>query len=253
MTDQTNLTDEERCTVRNPKAIGQIMAELIKEKAMINVSFNQGQDQCLTSIIAVDRIKNIAYLDIGIDEGFNKRLLASNHIVFTKDEGVKVKWVSTGVAAARLQDGEAIKIALPPSLVRLQRREFFRLKTPIVNPVQCCIPVADPENPEEKIEIELTLLDVSLGGIGAITADPLHPGFIDGARFDGCKIKLPDIGETNLTLCVRNVREITLRDRSIKYRVGFEFIEPSRGNQGLIQRYVSRLEREAIVVAQRNS
>lgn len=251
MIDHINLSDEEQCTVRNLKEIGQILADLVKNKAMINVSFNQGQDECLTSIVAVDRIKNVAYLDIGIDEGFNKRLLASDSVTFSKEEGVKVRWTSTSVSEVKLQDGAALKIALPQSLVRLQRREYFRLSTPIVNPVPCIIPYVDPENPDEDNSMELTLVDVSLGGIGAIAAHPLHPALVEGARFDGCKIKFPDIGETNLTLCVRNIKQTILRDRSTRHRIGFEFIEPSRGNQGLIQRYVTKLEREAIAVAQR--
>lgn len=251
MIDQIKMSDEDRCTVRNPKEIGQILVDLAKSKSMINVSFNQGQDQCLTTVIAVDRESNAAYLDIGIDEGFNARLLASTHITFIKNEGVKIKWISASVSVVKLKDGQALRIAFPQSLVRLQRREFFRLKTPIINPVMCNIPMINPDYPDEQKTLELTLVDVSLGGIGVIALDLLPPQVVEGAKFDGCKIGFPDIGETHLTLCVRNIRQMNLHDRSIKHRIGFEFINPSRGNQGLIQHYVFRLEREAIAEAQR--
>lgn len=251
MIDYVNMTDEDRCTVRNPKEIGQVLLDLAKSKSMINVSFNQGQDQCLTTVIAVDRENNTAYLDIGIDEGFNTRLLASKHVTFSKDEGVKIKWASTSTSVVKLKDGQALRITFPQSMVRLQRREFFRLKTPIVNPVICKIPMINPEYPDEETTLELTLVDVSLGGIGTIALDPLPSQMMEGAKFDGCKIGFPNIGETHLTLCVRNIRQLNLHDRSIKHRIGFEFVAPSRGNQGLIQRYVFRLEREAIAEAQR--
>jgi len=217
---------------------------------MINVSFNQGQDQCLTTVIAVDREKNIAFLDIGIDEGFNKRLEASTQITFTKSEGVKVKWTSSAITIAKLKDGYALKIKFPQSLVRLQRREFFRLKTPIVNPLICKIPLHDPDSDEERT-LELTLLDVSLGGIGAFTAKPLPPQVEEGALFENCRIGFPDIGETLVTLCVRNMKELSMHDRSIRHRIGLEFVKPSRGNQSLIQRYVFKLERDMITLAQR--
>jgi c-di-GMP-binding flagellar brake protein YcgR len=217
---------------------------------MINVSFNQGQDQCLTTVIAVDREKNIAFLDIGIDEGFNKRLEASTQITFTKSEGVKVKWTSSAITIAKLKDGYALKIKFPQSLVRLQRREFFRLKTPIVNPLICKIPLHDPDSDEERT-LELTLLDVSLGGIGAFTAKPLPPQVEEGALFENCRIGFPDIGETLVTLCVRNMKELSMHDRSIRHRIGLEFVKPSRGNQSLIQRYVFKLERDMIKLAQR--
>ena len=251
MIDHINMSDEDRCTVRNSKEIGQILVELAKSKSMINVSFNQGQDQCLTTVITVDRVNGIAYLDVGIDDGFNKRLLASTHITFTKNEGVKIKWVSTSITVVKLKDGQALRIAFPQSLVRLQRREFFRLKTPIVNPVICKIPIVNPEFPDEEKTLELTLVDVSLGGVGTIAPDPLPSHVTEGAMFESCKIGFPDIGETHLTLCVRNIKQMNMHDRSVKHRIGFEFMQPSRGNQSLIQRYVTKLERDAIAVAQR--
>jgi c-di-GMP-binding flagellar brake protein YcgR len=251
MIDYMNMTDEDRCTVRNPKEIGQLLADLAKNKSMINVSFNQGQDQCLTTVIAVDREKNIAFLDIGIDEGFNKRLEASTQVTFTKSEGVKVKWTSNVISIAKLKDGYALKIKFPQSLVRLQRREFFRLKTPIVNPLICKIPLINPELPDDERILELTLLDVSLGGIGAFTVKALPPQVEEGALFEDCRIGFPDIGETLVTLCVRNIKEMSMHDRSIRHRIGLEFVKPSRGNQSLIQRYVFKLEREMITLAQR--
>ncbi|MFM9835485.1 MAG: flagellar brake protein [Methylophilaceae bacterium] len=249
--DYMNMSDEDRCTVSNPKEIGQVLDDLAKNKSMINVSFNQGQDQCLTTVIAVDREKNIAYLDIGIDEGFNKRLASSTEITFTKNEGVKVKWKCLGITITKLKDGHALKIKFPQSLVRLQRREFFRLKTPIVNPLICKIPLINPEFPDDEKTLELTLQDVSLGGIGAFTVNPLPPQIEEGAIFDDCKIQFPDIGETLVSLCVRNIKQLNMHDRSIRYRLGLEFIQPSRGNQSLIQRYVFNLERDLITLTQR--
>ena len=82
-----------------------------------------------------------------------------------------------------------------------------------------------------------------------ITTDPLDERIVIGASFDKCKISFPDIGETSLTLRVRNITPITMKDGVIKHRVGLQFISPSRGNEALINRYTFNLERQAMAVA----
>lgn len=240
--------DEEQYLVHNSKEIIQILTDISKSKSMLKVSFNHGADECLTTIIAVDIKNHAVYLDIGLDDAFNIRLLANHHVIFSKDDGVRIKWVSAHITAVTLHDGKAIKITLPQKMLRLQRREFFRLATPIVNPVPCQIPIVDEDNPDIERLIELTLADVSLGGIAAIASDPLDPLFVLGANFDKCKISFPDVGVTSLTLQMRNITSLTLKDGSIKHRIGFQFIEPSRGNEGLINRYTYNLERLAMAL-----
>ncbi len=249
MEQNTHLPDEEQYVVHNLKEIIQILTDLSKRKVMLNVSFNHGSDVCLTTIIAVDVKNHAVYLDIGLDEAFNSRLLANHHVAFSKDDGVKIKWISSHLSVVALKDGKAIRIALPQKLIRLQRREFFRLATPIVNPVPCQIPIPDETNPDVDRMLEFTLVDVSLGGIGAIVSDTLGLVLIVGASFDRCKISFPDVGVTSLTLQVRNIIPVSMKDGSMKYRIGFQYIEPSRGNEGLVSRYTFNLERLALAVA----
>ena len=247
MEDVTHANDEEQFIVQNQKQIIQILNDLVKHHEMLKVSFSH--DTCLTNVISVDVHNHAVYLDIGIDDAFNDRLLASHHVVFSKDDGIRLKWTSEQLTLATLKDGKAIKIALPQKLMRLQRREFFRLATPIVNPVSCIIPIPNEENPDADRTLELTLVDVSLGGVGVIAANPLDEVLAIGANFDKCKINFPEVGETSLTLQVRNITPITMKDGAAKYRVGLQFISPSRGNEGLINRYTFNLERQAMAVA----
>lgn len=241
--------EEEQYIVHNSKEIIQILNDLSKNHEMIKISFNHGNDECITNIISVDAHSHKVYFDIGIDEAFNRRLLASQQIIFSKDHGVKIKWASDHIAAVNLKDGKAIQTALPKQLTRLQRREFFRLATPIVNPVPCVIPIQDETNPDAEKTLDLTLVDVSLGGIGVVVFGPLDPLLVIGASFDRCKISFPNVGVTSLTLQVKNITEIPVKDGLVKHRVGFEFISPSRGNEGLINSYTHNLERQAMAMA----
>lgn len=240
----TNFSDEQQYVVRNVKEIIQILNELIKQKSFIKVSFNEGLEQCLTTIIEVDAQNNALYLDIGLDEAFNSRLLASHNVLFTKETGVRVKWTSHHLSEVTLKDGRAIKVALPESLIRLQRREFFRVATPVVNPVTCEIPTVDESHPELNGTLSFTLADVSLGGVGIVAEDPLNSALKIGTYFDSCQIVLPEFGTTNLTLQVKNIIPMPIKDGTIKYRIGLLYVKPSLANEALLHRYTFNLERE---------
>jgi c-di-GMP-binding flagellar brake protein YcgR len=245
----THSPEEEQFLVHSLKEIIQILTDLLQRKTMIKASFNHGDDQCLTTLIDVDEKNKEVYLDLGLDESFNSKIHLSQHVIFVRDDGVKIKWVSDQVSVVSMTNGKAIKIALPVKLVRMQRRDFFRVPTPILNPVPCQIPIPDAVSSDTGNMLELTLVDVSLGGVGVIANDPLHPAVVEGASFDGCKINFPDVGMANLTLQVKNVIPVPIKSGSIKYRIGMQYIEPSRGNEGLIHKYTFDLERATLANA----
>jgi c-di-GMP-binding flagellar brake protein YcgR len=243
---ETHSPEEEPYLVHNFKEIIQILSDLSKRKTMIKASFNHGEDEYLTTIIDIDEKNHAVYLDVGLDEAFNNKLLQSSHVVFLRDDGVKIKWVSEQVSVVSKTDGKAIRISLPIQLVRMQRRDFFRVPTPILNAVPCRIPVPNDVDSDAEKTLELTLVDVSLGGVGVIATDPLHPALVEGASFDSCKISFPDVGMANLTLQVKNIMPVPVKSGSIKYRIGLQYIEPSRGNEGLIHKYTFNLERSML-------
>jgi len=240
--------DDRRYLVQNPKEVARILNDLAKRKATLNVSFNHGNDSFLTTVIAVDDAKNLAYFDLGRDETFNTRLMVSHDVKFNHNDGIETRWTSADLKPVTLKDGKAFYIALPRDLLRIQRREYHRLLTPATKPVICRIPTphtADAASAEEAY-LELPLADVSVGGIGTIASGSLDHLLSIGAEFNNCKIDFPNVGTTNLTLRVRWLKPLPMRDDSIKHRVGLEFINPSRGNQSLIQRYTFMLESETL-------
>ncbi len=94
----SNLLDEELYVVHNVKEIIQILTDLAKHKVMLKAAFNRGNDVYLTTVIAVDARNKSVYMDIGRDDAFNVRLLASDHVTFSKDDGIKIKWVSEKIS-----------------------------------------------------------------------------------------------------------------------------------------------------------
>lgn len=92
----------------------------------------------------------------------------------------------------------------------------------------------------------MMLVDASLGGVGTVVSDHLSPAIALEKDFERCKIKLPEVGDVEITLRVKNITEIALINGSKKHRVGFEFVALPHTEQRLIQNYVFHLEREAL-------
>ena len=110
MEEAARANDEEQFIVQNQKQIIQILNDLAKHHEMLKVSFSH--DTCLTNVISVDVNNHVVYLDIGIDDAFNDRLLASNHVTFSKDDGIRLKWTSEQLTLATLKD-EASSFRIP--------------------------------------------------------------------------------------------------------------------------------------------
>ncbi|UOA09565.1 flagellar brake protein [Methylobacter sp. S3L5C] len=251
MEDGTQFPDEQQYVIRNVKAIIQILTGLLNDNTMLNVSFNNANnvnDVCSTTVISLDEKNLSVHLDIGCDEAFNNRLIASQHVRFIKEDGIEIRWVSTKLSMTNLAGSNAIKIDLPKSMVRLQRREFYRIDTPIETPVLCHIPILDETNAEMSKILELPLVDISVGGVGMIAADPLDLAISIGTVFTGCKMDCPEIGMASLALQVQRIQPMPVKDGSTKYRIGFQYIAPSHGNERLIQLYTYQLERIAKVI-----
>lgn len=248
MADQKVAQDEDKFLTQHPIAIAQILNELAKNKTTLNLSFNYGEDQGLTTVIGLSRDKKSVYMDKSLDTGFNNRLLASETVIFSKTDGIKIKWVSHQLTEVRLKDGDAIKLPLPKRLYRFQRREFFRSPTPATDPVICYIPYRNPTNDAEET-LEMNLVDASLGGIGTMVPDYLSSLLQLEKLFPHCKIRLPNYGELDTSLCVKHITETVMLNGAKKFRVGFQFIGLSHVEARIVQQYVLHLEREALVLA----
>lgn len=246
MTTDIAQAGEEDFIVRHNLQILQILNALKDEGNDLKVLFNNGQEDYVTRIIIIADDHQHLYLDTTIDEGFNKRMVASPELLVHKDNGIRIKWKATQHSIAKLTDGYALRMEMPKELVRLQRRELFRLKPPMVSPIPCEIPVPDRENPALMESIQYNLADVSLGGIGLIIQNELHPSIQVGTIFEGCKIDFPNLGQALLNLEVRNIVPLNSDQSKEKYRVGLEFKNPSRSSEGLIQKYTFNLERSLI-------
>lgn len=204
----------------------------------VTAYFNRGNDFILTSIIDVDGDAGSLILDFGANEALNQRALASDKIILvTAQDRVKVQFVVDGLESILHLGRPAFRAAIPRELLKLQRREYYRLSTPLVNPIKCSMTKTGGG------KIDATITDISLGGI-AITNYQNLMTFEIGDKFSACRIVLPEIGTVVTDIEIRNEYQITMKNGAKVWRAGCMFIELPSRQQATIQRYIIRLDQE---------
>lgn len=236
--------DDSRFLVQNALEIVRTFRGLINRNEMVSAFFNAGKELLLTSVLEIEPEAHAVLLDYGSNAVLNRRILESEKIIFvTSLDKVKVQWVSHRIESDTFEGKDAFRIAIPEQILRLQRREYYRLTTPLINPLKCKIPTSDG------VTIEVALADISAGGIGVIIAQPLGVVFEVGTIFPGCRVELPGVGTAEFTLSIQSTWEVTMKNGSKSLRAGCQFVDMRPGMQALIQRYIIKLERERIANA----
>jgi c-di-GMP-binding flagellar brake protein YcgR len=235
--------DESRFRVESDVEIAYILRGLMKSGALVTAYFNAGRDFVVTAVLSVEPERGFVILDSGANRELNDRLLRNGEInVVSSQDGVRVQFASRRVEAVNFEGRLAFRIPIPESVVKLQRREFYRLATPLINPIKCELPGAQGQR------VEMPIFDISLGGVclaGERAGGPLEPGTL----LDDCRIALPEAGVVQVSMCVRNSYLVTLKNGATSRRTGCEFVKLSAQQEAMLQRYIIRLERERRVKA----
>ena len=230
--------DDGRFRVDSRVEIVYILRALMKSNALVTAYFNSGREFVVTAVLQVDNEHGVVILDSGSNRELNERLLQSREVsVVSSQDGVRVQFTSERVTAVSFEGRLAFRLPLPDHVLKLQRREYYRLATPVVHPVKCEIARLDGKR------FELALADISLGGV-CLVGQPPGFSFEPGMALEECRIDLPEVGTIRAGLCVRNSYVVTLKNGVTSHRTGCEFVKLGSQQEATVQRYIIRLERE---------
>lgn len=226
--------------VESRREIIALLRGIGEKNQLIRMLIKGEADVCVTSVLDVDEAAQAVYLDCSIDQDQNRRVLASRQLSFeTTLDKVRILFAAENVEATIYEGNPAFKIAIPATLIRLQRREFYRIATPVSNPVRVLIALpAELGGPTS-----FPLADISCGGI-SILDNKMILGNAVGKEYPDCRIDLPEVGAVATALQVRNSLDLTLLNNKSNRRLGCEFRNISRGALAAVQRYITKLERE---------
>lgn len=233
-------SEYDKYMLRAPAEIQVVLHGLCTHVAQITVFFNEGQDMLLTSL--ADVASDHLVLDFGASgELNNKALEADRHFCVALLDKVRIQFILRRFDQVEYEGRPAFRTELPKELLRLQRREYYRLVTPVVRPLKCAMSIPLPEGKTHLYEA--SVFDISGGGMG-ISAPPDGIPFHAGMEIPDCRIDLPEVGLVTCRVRVCSVFEITLRSGVNIKRAGCEFISLSGQMGTLVQRYIIKVERE---------
>lgn len=238
----THQPENSPFAIHNHLEIVYIFEDLVKNHTAINLDTHDGTG-LITAVLEINAAKNHLHMDVSSDPKVNDKIRASKRIIFSTQFGVKVRWYASHLKLVTLSDGGAFSMEIPPVIERIQRREYFRLETPQGSKALIC------KIPLEQGSIEVTLEDLSVGGIGLTVKGTPHEVFSQGATLEGCSINFPGAGPATFRLRVCGIYASTrLKSGEQMYHIGLEFVNMSRGVEGVVQRQMAQLERDRIVL-----
>ena len=233
------ISDEHaKYLVSSRQEIVQILRALSRQNEMVTAYFNLGSEFLLTSIIAADSASDYLVVDCGSETQTNQRALKADKIVFvTNLDRIKIQFSTMALTQIDYEGRPAFRVALPKSLLKLQRREYYRLIAPMRAAIHCIIPDLGGA------QYEIPVVDISVGGVG-LSGLPTEAPLENGQLLEQCRILLPEEGTVLSSLEVRNQQQITLRSGEPVLRAGFYFVRIPPAHQAMIQRYIIRIDRE---------
>lgn len=227
--------------VASRREIVALLRGIGEKNQLIRMLVHGESDVCVTSILDVQPDDNAVILDCSIDREQNQRILNAKGISFeTTLDKIRILFSAERAEKVTFEGNPALKIALPATLIRLQRREFYRMSTPVSNPVRVVIALPAELGGGSNT---FPLADISCGGI-AILDNKMVLGDAIGKNYPDCRIDLPDVGTVTTTLQIRNSIDLTLLNNKSNRRLGCQFVDIPRGMLAAVQRYITKLERE---------
>ena len=227
--------------VESRREIIALLRSIGEKNQLIRMLIHGQSDVCVTTILDIDAERDMVILDRPVDTGQSRRMAAASGIAFeTSLDKIRILFASDSLEEVMYGATPALRMAIPETLIRLQRREYYRMNTPVSNPVRVTIPVVTEQG---TTSAPFPLADISCGGI-AIMDNKLVLGDTIGKNYPGCRIDLPEIGIVTATLQIRNSLDMTLLNNKLNRRLGCQFVDLPRGMLAHVQRYITRLERE---------
>jgi c-di-GMP-binding flagellar brake protein YcgR len=225
--------DDDRFRIYSRMEIVGLLRSVSAHRELVTVQFGGSQDFIVTAVLAVDADANEVVFDYGADEPAMQRLLRAEKLrIATQLDHVRIAFNAAGAGAVSFEGGPAFRTPLPDSVMRLQRRDAYRLKIPLGRPLMCQVPAAGGG-----ASLAIKVRDISVAGVG-LTDYP--PSFLvaAGQVLAGCRINLPELGSLVADLEVMHAASGEAR------RCGCRFRNLPLAMANLIQRYITKVERE---------
>ncbi len=242
------MDDIAQYLVRNQTQVIKHLKLLKSAKCLITASFGTDghKGSFITAIVNIDEKNNTVQLDCASKDYLNRYLLESSEIKYLSDyEGIRVKFESKKVRKSGKKEQPTFTIPVPQSIFWFQRRQFYRVHSPMSKKSYCEIRFTIPETEQVRTE-RFPLHDISIQGLSFINDHPeLSAYFAPTIEFKDCTLILD--GDTNsypIHIEVRHKQSITNKTKDQREKVGCQMHHVTPVMEAAFLRYMQGIERE---------
>ena len=227
--------------IRSPEKIISKLSILLKKEWLLTVYFGDNNDSFTTTILDI-HIKNNRLIFYYSPEHDSIGQLFNSPIITFKTEYLGIKVVFNAIKPTKIQHKEvlAFAIPIPDSILWMERREFYRVKSPLSKFSYCQLTLKDQE------PINLKLYDISLAGFSVLNASSeISALMIPDTHFEQCKLILADTGEGTISFEIRSKYIMNPETSNKMEKIGCKFTRITPAFENSIQRYMQQIERES--------
>lgn len=234
LSDKLALLDDFRIT--QPKEIGGVLRQLMKRKDFLTVECSHRPHRIVTRILDVDQNAGFFIYDGSSEQIYNRSLLESEENYFSAtQDGVRIQFVSGRPEPHEFEGAFAFRAPLPASLYRMQRREFFRVGTPLLEIYGCTASLPD------KRQVTFDIFDLSLNGVGLRSKDPTLGALLIGTELSKAVLDCRKMGKLETDLKITYLHNIRGHSDPI-YHFGCRFERFPKSKESDLQRMITKLE-----------
>ncbi|TRX00522.1 flagellar brake protein [Candidatus Methylobacter oryzae] len=234
------MSDISSFSIQNPKQIINHLSLLVKNKCLLTARFGANNESYITTLLGVNEANNSVILDYGSKEDLNQRILNAGRVAFDTDyNGIKVSFTGSALKKITYKNDPAFSMPIPKSLYWMQRREYYRVKSPISKASYCQLII------EGREPVNLKLYDISLTGFAMLNVSrEISDLLVPGSSIPQSKLILAETGEGMISFEIR-AKYIINPDKLQKIqKIGCRFIDLARPVEEIIQRYMHQIQRE---------
>jgi hypothetical protein len=208
--------------VESRREIVALLRQIAEKNQLVRLLIKGESDVCVTSILDVDPDSDTLILDRSVSREQNERIAAARRRCAARLRSTRSASCSAldGLSETSFEGGTALRAAIPASLIRLQRREFYRMATPVTNPVRATDRAAGRARrrhgrfPAGRHQLRRHR-DLRQ------QAAARHDDRRDASK--NCRIDLPESARSPASLQVRNSLDMTLLNNKTNRRLGCQF------------------------------
>lgn len=234
--------------VRDAGEIALMLRRMHDHRVLLNVFIDGGSYRFVSAVLESGPRGLI--LDASPDEWLNTHAIAADVLTCTAQlDGVRVQFDVGDTRSINHDKLPALLCSMPKAMLRLQRRETYRLAVPMRSPVGCQITRYPPEceggdgATAEPLVVRPRVVDISMDGIALLLQADELPLSV-GMELEDCLISLPESESAKLRLKVRNLHQTTNPNGVRAVRAGCEMLGVPNRFSTQIQRYIFKIERE---------